>query len=250
MDTTNAVAIAAALNVAYVAWGYPRKNKIEKNASEGNGEKATFEFKEIFYVPNVMDYLRVVFLYLAVSYKDYPFENNAGLNFAMFYTISYLLDAFDGMAARALGQTSHLGYYLDMIIDRISSALCLYTASEAIKVNGMISQDLVQPTVYLCYFLIVTVEILAHGLVIYNAEVLGIHQKKMGYDFAVVRLYLDSKAMLFYGCANFELCLLGIIVNQPLVMLIGLPGLVFRAVANLARLWACIVLKEDEKKTT
>ena len=228
----------------------PRSTEKEKKKDEHeeeNGEKATFCFKELFYVPNVMDYMRVVFLWIAVTYRDYPFPEE-GQNFALFYTISYFLDAFDGMAARSLGQTSHLGYYLDMIIDRMSSVLCLYTAAEAIKVNGIVPSAYVDIAVYVSYFLIVTVEILAHGIVVYNAEILGIHQKKMGYDFAAVRLYLDNKAMLFYGCANFELCLLGIIMNYPLVVLIGFPGLVFRAVANLFRLWACVVMKHEKKK--
>ena len=229
----------------YVRHAVSKKN--DAKDKEENGESATFEWKELLYVPNIMDYMRVYFLWLAITSENYPFEQK-GANFALYYTVSYLLDAFDGMAARALGQTSHLGYYLDMVIDRISSVLCLYTASEALKVNSMVPEDAVNLTVAACYFLIVAVEIVAHGIVVYNAEVLGIHQKKMGYDFAIVRLYLDSKAMLFYGCANFELCLLGVIMNEPLIVLIGFPGFVFRAIANLARLWACVTMKTEKKE--
>ena len=38
------------------------------------------------------------------------------------YVISALLDAVDGQAARALGQTSKLGAMLDMITDRSARA--------------------------------------------------------------------------------------------------------------------------------
>jgi CDP-diacylglycerol--inositol 3-phosphatidyltransferase len=176
-----------------------------------------------------------------------PFENQ-GVHFFSFYAFSYFLDAFDGMAARALGQSSHLGYYLDMVIDRISSVLCLYTASECLKMNGMLNANVTPYAVTVFYFLMISVEVLAHSIVVYYAEVLSIHQKKMGHDYAIVRLYLDSKAMLFYGCANFELFLLGVIVNSPFVVMIGLPGFVFRALANLARLWACLTIDNGLKR--
>ena len=39
------------------------------------------------------------------------------------YVGSYILDAFDGMAARALKQCSQLGCVLDMVCDRTSDAL-------------------------------------------------------------------------------------------------------------------------------
>lgn len=175
-----------------------------------------------------------------------PFQNK-GVHFAIFYSLSYFLDAFDGIAARALSQTSHLGYYLDMLIDRASSILCLYMASEAIKINGMVPSAFIPTVVSMCYFLIVVVEVLAHGVVVFNAEVLGIHQKKMGFQFYLVRLYLDSKVMLFYGCAAFELCLLGAIVGSPLILMIGLPGFVFRALANICRLWACYTMNKEVK---
>ena len=38
------------------------------------------------------------------------------------YVISCLLDAVDGMAARALGQTSKFGAVLDMVTDRYASS--------------------------------------------------------------------------------------------------------------------------------
>ena len=42
--------------------------------------------------------------------------------FIICYFISFILDAFDGMVARAAHQTSKLGATLDMVTDRISTA--------------------------------------------------------------------------------------------------------------------------------
>jgi CDP-diacylglycerol--inositol 3-phosphatidyltransferase len=62
----------------------------------------------------------VLFLFLAVAvYETHP------LVFVFSYVISAVLDAFDGMAARRLGQStchvaSTIGMVLDMSIDRLS----------------------------------------------------------------------------------------------------------------------------------
>mgnify|MGYP001166249344 FL=1 len=72
------VAVAAILNAAYVAWAIPnetQKIKAKKGAflllqtklflltmiyhTGDDKEVATFAFKHIFYVPNILDYIRV-----------------------------------------------------------------------------------------------------------------------------------------------------------------------------------------------
>lgn len=69
------------------------------------------------YVPNLIGYVRMAFSILSyVCAKDYP------ALFLVFYTTSFVLDAADGMAARALGQCSHFGAILDMLTDRASTA--------------------------------------------------------------------------------------------------------------------------------
>lgn len=68
------------------------------------------------YVPNIIDYLRVIFMFIAYVYAD----TNA-LVFFVCYAISQTLDMFDGIAARALNQTSKFGAMLDMVTDRCST---------------------------------------------------------------------------------------------------------------------------------
>merc|ERR1712086_186343 len=89
----------------------------------------------LFYYANLLDYLRLVFLYWAcctdgVVYSTLqPLFGSDGMYFGVMYTISMGLDAFDGMLARAYDQCSKFGYYADMIIDRISSITALLYAA-------------------------------------------------------------------------------------------------------------------------
>lgn len=199
------------------------------------------QWKELFYVANIIDYLRVLTLYWAVKSSD-------GYTFATWYSVSYLLDCVDGYAARALNQESKLGYYLDMVIDRISSCLCLHYAAQAVLAGNTCFGTTAAPAVaWVLWSLIVLVEIVAHASVMFLSEVLGVHQKQMGYDYAIVRKYLSDKAYLFWACLSFELFGLGCIINLTPVILISLPGFVFRAAANICRLVAIITMKEIKK---
>lgn len=198
------------------------------------------EIKELFYVANIIDYVRVVALVYAWQ--------STGYVFAAWYAFSYGLDCFDGMAARMLGQESRLGYYLDMVIDRISSCLCLHAAAQVVLSGvSFVPPVLNYPVVVLLYGCLVFVEVISHGVVCYMAEVLQIHQKKLGFDLKIVRLYLNSKTGLFFGCASFELFALSLIVNSSVCAVISFPGFAFRAAANICRLLS-IMRGSSEKK--
>ena len=71
------------------------------------------------FVPNLIGYIRFILLlispYFALS-KDYWYV------FAICYSLSYLLDAVDGHAARYFDQCSRFGAALDMVCDRASNA--------------------------------------------------------------------------------------------------------------------------------
>ena len=61
------------------------------------------------------------------------------------YCISCLLDAFDGQAARALGQTSKFGAVLDMVTDRYVCPHDIYTRAVYSPVSSCTTSSL------LCY---------------------------------------------------------------------------------------------------
>jgi len=188
------------------------------------------KIKELFYLANIIDYARVVALYWALT-------SDNGYSFVGWYSFSYILDAFDGYAARALNQESRLGYYLDMVIDRVSSCLCLHFAAKAVLSGSTCIPTLaVWPVAILLRICIILVEILAHGTVMFLSEVVGVHQKQMGYDWRLVRMYLSDKRYLTWACVSFESFSLGLVLNWPVLILLSLPGFLFRAAANVARL--------------
>ena len=65
------------------------------------------------FVPNLIGYVRVITA--AASLIIMPSHPKMC---TLVYFISCILDVFDGMAARALGQTSKFGAVLDMVTDR------------------------------------------------------------------------------------------------------------------------------------
>jgi len=73
--------------------------------------------EKLFYVPNMIGFLRIFLLITSATF----YENVD--NFTVFYFLSFCLDGLDGFTARALKQETKFGYALDMITDRIGSAL-------------------------------------------------------------------------------------------------------------------------------
>lgn len=77
------------------------------------------------FVPNLIGYARVILA--GVALYEMPTHPKAC---TVAYGISCLLDAVDGQAARALGQSSKFGAVLDMVTDRCTTACLLcYLAS-------------------------------------------------------------------------------------------------------------------------
>lgn len=70
---------------------------------------------KFFYVPNLIGYTRIAFMFWAFYVR-----NTSPYQFYFFYFMSQFLDMFDGIAARALGQSTGFGAMLDMVTDRCS----------------------------------------------------------------------------------------------------------------------------------
>lgn len=70
------------------------------------------------FVPNIIGYVRVVLMFVAFYFMTSPEMYQITV---ICYLLSQLLDAFDGHAARLLGQTSKLGAMLDQLTDRCST---------------------------------------------------------------------------------------------------------------------------------
>lgn len=68
------------------------------------------------YVPNLIGYSRVILMFTA-----YYYAQESVIIFSICYSLSQILDMFDGMAARAFKQSTNFGAMLDMVTDRCSS---------------------------------------------------------------------------------------------------------------------------------
>ena len=75
----------------------------------------------IYYIPNVLSYVRIVLLVLAIT----TMKKRPVLTFFL-VILSGLIDDFDGMISRNLNQTSQFGALLDKGIDRFTSSLQLF----------------------------------------------------------------------------------------------------------------------------
>jgi len=138
----------------------------------------------VFYIPNIIDYLRIALLMTSIFLKGGPF--------AAAYGLSVSLDYFDGLLARKLQQVSVLGGALDMIIDRISTAIILFkTAVEKPKYASWC----------IAY---VTIDFVSHFIFFLVAAYTGMHHKKFS-DNIFLSLYYQ-KSFLYLMCLGSELC--------------------------------------------
>ncbi|KAJ8909022.1 hypothetical protein NDN08_005721 [Rhodosorus marinus] len=91
------------------------------------------------WVPNVIGYLRIVLVVLALS--RYGIERKVG--FWVCYGLSFILDGFDGMAARRLNQTSEFGAFLDVTIDIASRGVLSCQAYQVLGPLVLVLEGLV-----------------------------------------------------------------------------------------------------------
>ena len=81
--------------------------------------------KVLLYIPNLIGYGR--FLFYAGSFLAHSLGNWQLC--VVLYLVAFILDEFDGRAARAYNQSSNFGAALDMVADRSATAgLCLILA--------------------------------------------------------------------------------------------------------------------------
>lgn len=71
------------------------------------------------YVPNLIGYARIGLSVFAFAHYTRPWC------FFWYYSVGFVLDGADGLAARRLGQSSQVGAQLDMVTDRCATAALL-----------------------------------------------------------------------------------------------------------------------------
>ncbi|KAM0679488.1 phosphatidylinositol synthase 1 (CDP-alcohol phosphatidyltransferase1) [Glugoides intestinalis] len=142
--------------------------------------------KVLLYVPNIIDYLRIILLFASVFFK--------GTKFTVLYGLSVSLDYFDGMLARSLNQVSLVGGVLDMIIDRVSTMTIL----------TKIAIEKIEYAPWCILYSII--DFMSHFVFFLVSAYTGIHHKKFSTNYFLSLYY--TPAALYLVCLGSELCFL------------------------------------------
>ena len=154
----------------------------------------------LWYYANIMDYFRVI----ASMYAFYISKTDPIL-FVICYFISFILDAFDGMAARAAHQTSKLGATLDMVTDRISTAGLLAVLSGFYPDHSTI------------FVYLIMLDVGSHWLQTHSGFLVNVkndNHKNLGEKFFLLRLYYTNRYVLGIVCLGAEVFLLLLYFNH------------------------------------
>ncbi len=113
--------------------------------------------KVFVFLPNIIGYVRII-LYLA----SFLFHTLSNWQLCIIlYSLGFLLDEFDGRAARLLNQNTNFGASLDMVIDRSATAgLCLILAQ-------------LYPNYTLAFILLIALDVSSHYYLIYATGMVG-----------------------------------------------------------------------------
>ncbi|KAG7092333.1 hypothetical protein E1B28_008694 [Marasmius oreades] len=142
------------------------------------------------FVPNLIGYTRIILAGLSLHFMSYhPKYCTAA------YVISCLLDAVDGHAARALGQTSKFGAVLDMVTDRCTTTCLLCYLSIA------------YPAYTIFFQFLIALDFSSHYMHMYSSLLTGSRSHKLVTSDVsrILWLYYNDSRTLFLICAGNEL---------------------------------------------
>ncbi|KAK4504803.1 hypothetical protein PRZ48_002765 [Zasmidium cellare] len=144
------------------------------------------------FIPNLIGYFRIV-LCLASLY----FMPLHPRRCSFLYSISCLLDALDGIAARKYEQSTRFGAVLDMVTDRCTTTCLLVFLATAKPAYSMIFQGLI------------SLDLASHYMHMYATLVMGgqtqSHKNVDAKRSYIMNLYYTNKMVLFFTCALNEL---------------------------------------------
>ncbi|KAH8149103.1 uncharacterized protein LAJ45_06642 [Morchella importuna] len=141
------------------------------------------------FIPNLIGYSRIILAGASLYFMPYHPHYCT-----LLYTVSCLLDALDGYAARTFNQSTKFGAVLDMVTDRCTTAclLCFLSAAYtkwAILFQGLISLDLASH--YMHMYATLDRGVSSHKTV----------EKKRS---RILNLYYSNNKVLFTFCAANE----------------------------------------------
>ncbi|GMM33566.1 CDP-diacylglycerol--inositol 3-phosphatidyltransferase [Saccharomycopsis crataegensis] len=152
--------------------------------------------KDIFYfIPNLIGYGRVVSAIVSFSLMDHH-----PIYFTTLYSISCLLDACDGYAARKYHQSSKFGAVLDMVTDRCTTTSLLCYLCK------------LYPGFTIVFQLLVSLDLASHYMHMYATLQSGgdSHKNVDKNSSWLLNLYYTNKNVLFTACLFNELFFLAL----------------------------------------
>jgi len=170
----------------------------------------TYSENVFLFIPNLIGYTRVILAGLSLHFMSYHPKYCT-----LAYVISCLLDAVDGQAARALGQTSKFGAVLDMVTDRCTtSCLLCYLSS-------------VYPDYAILFQFLIALDFSSHYMHMYSSLVTGSTSHKLVTSDVsrILWLYYNDSRTLFFICAGNELFFVALYLMKWVHTPIGLHSL-------------------------
>ncbi|KAK4662528.1 phosphatidylinositol synthase 1 (CDP-alcohol phosphatidyltransferase1) [Podospora pseudopauciseta] len=188
----------------------------EKNTTTVNGNAAPFMEQEnaprdildeldddepaenifLFY-PNLIGYARIILAVASLYYM--PIHPRTC---TLLYSISCLLDALDGIAARAYNQSTRFGAVLDMVTDRCTTSCLLTFLASAF------------PRWAILFQLLISLDLASHYMHMYATLALGgsntSHKNVDKSRSFLLNLYYTNKNVLFIACFLNEAFFVGL----------------------------------------
>ncbi|KAJ3078136.1 hypothetical protein HK102_004712, partial [Quaeritorhiza haematococci] len=220
----------------------PENGAVSKQA---NGSATTAQAKSdeniFLFIPNLIGYARVILVAIAL----YLLPSAPYIAMA-FYSVSCLLDAVDGHAARYFNQSTKFGAVLDMVTDR-STTTCL-----------LVHLTLLHPSLALLFQFLISLDLSSHYMQMYSSLTMGATSHKDVSKTAnpLLRLYYTDRNVLFLVCAGNELFfILFYLLNWPdpsgslhlltILAVLMFPVCAFKQVVNVIQLISAIVYRAD-----
>ncbi|KAL9641957.1 hypothetical protein ABK040_004014 [Willaertia magna] len=160
------------------------------NNKHNNKPINTDAYKIYLYIPNIIGYLRVTLSLLSFFlYETYP------KLVLIMYTLSFLLDGLDGIAARHYNQCSRFGAVLDMVTDRFSTAALITILCKF------------YPNYIFLFILLNILDFISHWIRMYVGLVLGnTSHKDVDWNRSyLLALYYTNKLFMAILCVGNEL---------------------------------------------
>lgn len=213
-----------------------------------------FSSKNIyFFIPNLIGYIRILLVIWAFYYC---FEQH--YLFIALYSVSQLLDVFDGYTARYFRQATRYGGILDMVTDRVSIAALLIVLTK------------IYPAYSLLFIMLVILDIISHFFHIYSSLLQGKQSHKIiALDQHWLLRRYHARRILFTLCLGHEAYLLLLYILRlqlpswilsPLFGTLMLPLLtyslgvlfVFKHLVNMVQLLEAIqaIVRFDQEELT